>query len=204
MVRWLDELIERTCPRPPVVVGRGLGGAIAARLACVRPSRFARLVLVGTAGLAEFAPAPGFADAQQEFGAQPSARTRDDLFAQCFADLDLLRERMGERWAELAGYALDLARTPGWGVAVGSLASTFVLPAIPPAELAAIDVPTSLIWGRYDLQVLLATAVDASARYGWPLDVIDDAGDDPPLEQPAAFLAALRARSHAPPRTPSA
>ena len=33
----------------------------------------------------------------------------------------------------------------------------------------------------------------ASARHGWPLRVIDHAGDDPALEQPAAFLAALEA-----------
>jgi pimeloyl-ACP methyl ester carboxylesterase len=33
----------------------------------------------------------------------------------------------------------------------------------------------------------------ASARYGWPLHVIEDAADDPPIEQPEAFLRALRA-----------
>jgi pimeloyl-ACP methyl ester carboxylesterase len=32
----------------------------------------------------------------------------------------------------------------------------------------------------------------ASARYGWPLYVIEDAGDDPAMEQPEAFLEALR------------
>ena len=31
----------------------------------------------------------------------------------------------------------------------------------------------------------------ASARYGWPLHVIDNAGDDPPFEQPEAFLRTL-------------
>jgi hypothetical protein len=40
--------------------------------------------------------------------------------------------------------------------------------------------------------VRLAVAEAASARHGWPLRVIDHAGDDPPMEQPAAFLAALR------------
>ena len=33
----------------------------------------------------------------------------------------------------------------------------------------------------------------ASERYSWPLHVIEDAGDDPPLEQPEAFLRALDA-----------
>jgi hypothetical protein len=34
-------------------------------------------------------------------------------------------------------------------------------------------------------------AEEASARYGWPLHVIEDAADDPPIEQPEAFLRAL-------------
>jgi pimeloyl-ACP methyl ester carboxylesterase len=32
----------------------------------------------------------------------------------------------------------------------------------------------------------------AAARHGWPLVVVDGAGDDPPMEQPAAFLDAFR------------
>jgi pimeloyl-ACP methyl ester carboxylesterase len=66
-----------------------------------------------------------------------------------------------------------------------------VLPAIPAADLDRIAVPTSLIWGRQDRQVPLAVAEAAAARHGWPLQVIDPAGDDPPMEQPGAFLAAL-------------
>jgi pimeloyl-ACP methyl ester carboxylesterase len=67
------------------------------------------------------------------------------------------------------------------------------IPPIPPADLARIAVPTILIWGRDDGQVRLRIAEAASARYGWPLRVIDDARDDPAIEQPEAFLAALRA-----------
>lgn len=37
----------------------------------------------------------------------------------------------------------------------------------------------------------LTMAEDASAKYGWLLHVIEDAADDPPLEQPEAFLGAL-------------
>jgi hypothetical protein len=32
----------------------------------------------------------------------------------------------------------------------------------------------------------------ASARYGWPLHVVEDAGDEPFLDQPEAFLDVLR------------
>ena len=52
--------------------------------------------------------------------------------------------------------------------------------------------PTALIWGRHDLATPLAVAEETSRRYDWPLEVIDDAGDDPSIEQPERFLEALR------------
>jgi pimeloyl-ACP methyl ester carboxylesterase len=39
----------------------------------------------------------------------------------------------------------------------------------------------------------LRSAEEASARYGWPLPVIEDAGHVTPGEQPEAFVGALRA-----------
>jgi pimeloyl-ACP methyl ester carboxylesterase len=193
MLAWLGELLEQTCPEPPVLVGRGLGGAVAARFAAGHGDRVLGLVLVGAFGLAPFDPAPAFGQAMQRFAEEPTADTRDGLFRQCFVDLDGLAGQLGERWAAVADYALDRARTPAMGAALEGLVPELVLPAIPPAELDRITVPTSLIWGRQDLQVRLAVAEAASARHGWPLQVIDRAGDDPPMEQPAAFLAALRA-----------
>jgi pimeloyl-ACP methyl ester carboxylesterase len=192
VLRWLDRLIKQCAPEPPVVVARGLGGAIAARLACRRPYRFAQLVLVDSFGLAELAPAPGFAAALHAFVADPAEHTRDQLFAQCFADVDRLRTQFGPQWTDVGDYALDRARTPGWRATMDAMLPEFVHPAIPPTELAGLTVPTALIWGRYDLQVLVSVAQTASARHGWPLRVIDDAGDDPSLEQPDAFLDALR------------
>ena len=64
--------------------------------------------------------------------------------------------------------------------------------AIPSGDLDRIAVPTTLIWGRHDLGVRLSVAEAASARYGWPLHVIENARDDPAIEQPTAFLEALR------------
>lgn len=64
---------------------------------------------------------------------------------------------------------------------------------IPSADLDRITVPVTLIWGRHDVGVPLEVAESASARYRWPLHVIEDARDDPALEQPDAFLAAFRA-----------
>jgi pimeloyl-ACP methyl ester carboxylesterase len=193
MLAWLGELVERTCPSPPVLVGRGLGGALAARFAARHGDRLDRLVLVDAVGLTPFDPAPAFAQAMHRFAEEPTEATRDGLFRQCFVDLDGLVGQLGERWAAVGAYALDRARTPAMETAMAGLLPDLVLPAIPPADLDRIPVPTSLIWGRQDLQVPLPVAEAAAARHGWPLQVIDHAGDDPPTERPAAFLAALRA-----------
>ena len=48
-----------------------------------------------------------------------------------------------------------------------------------------------MIWGRGDRAIRLGIAERASARYGWPLHVIEAAGDDPKLERPQAFLDTL-------------
>jgi pimeloyl-ACP methyl ester carboxylesterase len=57
--------------------------------------------------------------------------------------------------------------------------------------LGRITVPTTVIWGRHDLATPLRVAEAASARYGWQLHVIEEAADDPTLDQPEAFLRAL-------------
>jgi hypothetical protein len=47
---------------------------------------------------------------------------------------------------------------------------------------------------RHDVVVVGGrVAGQASVRYGWPLHVIENANDDPPVEQPEALLRALRA-----------
>ena len=193
VVAWLGELIERTCPSPPTLVGYALGGAIAAHFAAEHGDRLDRLVLVDALGLTDFAPAPEFGLALNEFLARPSERTYDDLWQHCALDLDGVRERMGEQWEPFTAYNLDRARTPGAIETLGALMAHVGLPAIPAAELERIAVPTTLIWGRHDLATALAVAEAAAARYGWPLHVIEDCADDPPIEQPAALLRALRA-----------
>ena len=188
---WLGELIERTCTAPPVLVGHVLGGAIAARFAVRRGDRLSQLVLVDTLGLGRFRPAPRFALTLIAFQARPNERTYDRFMRQCSFDLDGLREQMGERWAPFVAYNLELAQGPG-GKAVGRMLRELGLPRIPSADLARIAVPTTLIWGRQDRATRLRIAEAASAHYGWPLHVIDSCADDPPRDQPAAFVDALR------------
>jgi pimeloyl-ACP methyl ester carboxylesterase len=188
---WLGELIERTCPSPPALVGYALGGGIAARFAGIDGDRISRLVLVDALGLTRFEPAPDFGVALNDFLAQPSGRTHDDLWQHCALDLDSLRRRMGERWEPFKAYNVDRARTLSVKAALGAIMGEFGVAAIPAAELARIAVPTTLIWGRHDLATRLEIAEAASARHGWRLHVIENAADDPPIEQPEAFLRAL-------------
>jgi pimeloyl-ACP methyl ester carboxylesterase len=193
VLEWLGALIQGTCASPPTLVGQLLGGAIAARFAIDHGDRLRRLVLVDTFGLREFQPAPEFGVALSRFLAQPTKATHQDLWRHCAFDLDGLRRRMGQRWQSFETYNLERASAPSVQAALTTLMERFGMPAIPPADLARIAAPTTLIWGRHDRATPLSVAEAASARYGWPLHVIENANDDPPIEQPEALLRALRA-----------
>lgn len=192
VLAWLGALIEYACPSPPALIGYTLGGAIAARFAADRSARLSRLILVDSLGLSRFEPAPEFGRALNGYLAQPNRRTHQNLWRYCAFDLDGLRGRMGEHWNPFETYNLDRARTPSVQAALHALMLQFGVPAIPKDELARIAVPTTLIWGRHDLATPLAVAEKASARYGWPLHVIERCADDPPVEQPEALVQALR------------
>ena len=193
VLEWLDELIEQTCPSPPVLAGHALGGAIAARFAGERGDRVRGIVLVDTLGLVPFAPAPGFGMALNDFLAQP--RTAPTTCSG--ANARSTSTDCARGWASAGSrFGPTTWRTrarPSNMAALGALMEQFGAPAIEPALLERIAAPTSLIWGRHDLATPLAAAEAASARYGWPLHVIEDCADDPPVEQPEAFAEALGA-----------
>ncbi|MGH9133863.1 MAG: alpha/beta fold hydrolase [Ilumatobacteraceae bacterium] len=193
VVTWLAELVEATCEGPPALVGQALGGAIAATFAGTHPALLSRLVLIDTLGLSAFAPAPEFGQALEAFLTEPGRQTHDQLWRRCAFDLDGLRDRMRGTWEAFATYNVDRARTPSVQSALHTLMGTFGFAAIDPEVLDRIAVPTTLVWGRHDIAIPLPVAEDASGRYGWPLRVIEGAADDPPVEQPEALVAVLRA-----------
>jgi pimeloyl-ACP methyl ester carboxylesterase len=190
VLAWLGELIEHCCASPPVLVGHVIGGAIAARFAIDHGERINRLVLVDSLGLAPFRPSPRFALGMIGFLARPGEHTYERFMRQCSYDLDALRAEMGERWEPFVAYNLMGARSPR-SRTVGFLMRAFGLRRIPPEDLARIAVPTALIWGRHDRASRLRVAEQASARYGWPLYVVDHCADDPARDRPDAFLEAL-------------
>lgn len=191
-LQWLGELIEQTCAVPPVLVGKGPGGALAAQFAVDHSDRLDRLVLVDSHGLGRFRPPPGMVLSFVGVLLRPTRRDLTRSFRNyCFVDLDGIRAEMGERYEWMAEYALDRFRRPSVKAAMRRLMRRLVAP-IPSQDLARITIPTTLIWGRHDLGVRLEVAEAASSRYGWPLHVIENARDDPAIEQPEAFLKALR------------
>ena len=193
VLTWLDQLIDQTCGgQPPVLAGHLMGGAIAARYAVAHGQRLTHLVLVDTLGLGWYRPSPKFALPMMRFVARPTPRTRDQMFNQCFLDIDRVAELNGEQWQWLGEYALDRARTSSVQAAMRRLLPRLAMPPIRSDDLASITTSTSLIHGRSDLQVRLRKAEAASERYRWPLYVIDNCRDDPAVEQPEAFLRALR------------
>ena len=190
-LQWLEELIQQTCASPPALVGHVLGGAIAARFAIRHSDQLASLTLVDSLGLARFLPAPRFAATLIRFQAKPSEQNYTRFMRQCSFDLDRLQREMGERWGPFVRYNLDLAGRPESKM-VGRILRDFGMRRIPSSDLAAISTPTTLIWGRQDKANRLRVAEAVSETYGWPLLVIEDCADDPPRDQPAQFVEALR------------
>ena len=195
VLSWLDALIEATCAEPPVLAGQVIGGAIALRYAARHPHRVARLVLIDTLGLVPFSPEPAFGSAIMNYLAQPDDATYEKLWDQCATDPDAVRQQMGDGWQLVKRYNLNRMGEPSLQPHFHALMRDFGFPAIDAAELARNAVPTSLIWGRDDRATRVQVAQTASARYGWPLHIIDRAGADPELEQPTQFMNALRAQT---------
>lgn len=192
MMEWLEALIATTCTAAPVLVGYAIGGGIAARFAIERGRLLRQLVLVDALGLVDFAPAPEFGGALHQFMADPTADTHEGLWRQCTRDLGAVQARMGGLWEAFAAYNLDRAHAPALRDSLGALMREFGMSAIPARDLARIEVPTTLVWGRDDLATPVQIARDASARHGWALRILEDCGGDPPMERPAALAEVLR------------
>jgi pimeloyl-ACP methyl ester carboxylesterase len=191
VIGWLDDLIECACEKPPVLVGHTLGGAVAARYAATGTRSLPALVLVDSLGLAEFRPAPAFGAALQAHLHAPDSRTHDALWSECLFDFPGVMEKLGHK-GELMKAANLEGMNPAGVSAMTSWMNEFGFPPIPAPVLAEIQVPTTLIWGRHDRATPLAVATEASRKYGWRLQIIEGAADDPTLDQPDAFVEALR------------
>jgi len=192
---WFTALLRVTCDEKPTLIGRSLDGSMTARFASQHGHLLRGLVLCGSPAIGRYRVPLGLLLAATCFDFDPSGRS-DSRF---------------EDWA-----FLDPARThlrdPGWYDAFVSYgrsraAITHVKRTMwqlieagskqtPDGDLRSIDIPVALIWGRRDRMVPLGVAERASANFGWPLHVVDEAGHVPHIEQPEAFVRAVRAALH--------
>lgn len=187
---WLDRLIGMTCDQPPVVVAHSAPGALAARFAVERGERVRRLVLVDAAGLGPFRPSPRVVVALLRSSLRPSVPGFERFMRRVTADLDRIRKEDSRRWEALGGYVVSRAVIPEVKQAMRQLVKAGTR-RIADADLRSITVPTVLVWGRQDPLIRLRIAEAASARLGWPLRVVEEAGHLPHVEQPDAFVDAL-------------
>jgi pimeloyl-ACP methyl ester carboxylesterase len=188
---WLTALIQATCDEKPMLVAHSLLGSLAARYAAQHGDALRRLVIYGTPGVGPYRLPPGLMVAAILFDLRPSQRNMDRFARWAFRDPDQTR-RHDPTWLDaFDAYNLALGTVPHVKRTMRHLIRTCTK-RVPDSELERIQVPIDLIWGRHDRMVPLRVAEFASSTHGWPLHVIEDAGHVPHIEQPEAFLAALR------------
>jgi pimeloyl-ACP methyl ester carboxylesterase len=192
VTEWLTELIAKTCDQAPVVLGASLGGSIALRLAVARGRELSKVILVDSGSLGPFRPPPSLLFALISLMRKPDRKSIARLQKQIFRDADRVRAAAGERLEVLEDYQIDRARQPSVNAANRTLLREVGMKPVPEEQLQRLEAPVALIWGRHDRVMPFRYAERASARYGWPLYPIDDAGHVPFVEQPAAFAEALR------------
>lgn len=188
---WLSNLIDQTCPSPPILVGNILGGSIGARFAVDHGNQISQLVLVNSLGLGKFRPKPSFAFSLLRFMLWPTEKNFNRFFPHCIYDVDNLRQSMGKYWDPFIAYNLECAHDKERSDALQFMMKNLGIPKIPEKDLQNINVPTALIWGRHDKANKLKIAEAASKKYGWPLQIVEKTRDDPKLERPEAFVNAL-------------
>jgi pimeloyl-ACP methyl ester carboxylesterase len=187
---WLTALVEQTCAEPPTLVAHSLDGSLAARFASRHGSLLRRLMIYGAPGIGRYRMPLGLRVVAMRFALRPSERNAERFDRWAFFDYDAFRRAESQWLGAFASYTRSRATVPHVKRTMRRLIREGTR-RIPDAELARIEIPTALLWGRHDRFVPIALAESASARHGWPLHVVEDAGHVPHIERPEAFLRAL-------------
>jgi 2-hydroxymuconate-semialdehyde hydrolase len=187
---WLAALLDGTCDAPPALVAHSLGGSLAAGFAARHGDRLARLVIYAAPGVGRFRMPLGLRAAGARFAVRPSRANAERIDRRAFHDVDRMRRRDPEWLEAFDAYRVARGRVPHVRRTMGRLIRSGTR-RVPERELRRIDVPTTLLWGRHDRFVPLGLGEAASARLGWPLRVVEDAGHVPHIEQTDRFLEAL-------------
>ena len=191
-VEWFSALLQATCDDRPTLIAHSLLGTLAARYAVQHSDSLRRLVIYGAPGIGPYRIPIALMILAIRFDLRPSEQNAERFDQFAFFDFDAAKRR-DDGWLEAWSlYTRQRAMVPHVKRTMRRLIKTCTKQ-IPEADLRAIEVPTTLIWGSHDRFVSLSFAERASARLDWPLRVIDDAGHVPHIERTEAFLNALAA-----------
>lgn len=166
----LGRVLERLNVTAGVLVGFGFGGYVAAELAAMNPSRLARLVLVGAAGVK---PENGEILDQMMV-------SHSDYVKQSFRDESTYNDVIGEAAQELRqlwDFSREMTARVTW--------KPYMFNRRLPPLLRDLTLPTLLIWGERDNIVPVECGQQYQALIeGARLEVIPDAGHLIEMEQP--------------------
>jgi len=189
---WFAELVQSTCPEEPTLIAHSLLGNLATRLVTRRGDLLRRFVIYGAPAIGPYRMPLGLRAVAIRFALRPNERNQERFERRAFHDLDRARRRDPEWFEAWSAYSRARAAVPHC-----KRTMRWLIPhctkEIPGDHLHSITLPTALLWGRYDRFVSLDHGEAASARLGWTLHVVDDAGHVPHVEQPEAFQRALGA-----------
>jgi 2-hydroxymuconate-semialdehyde hydrolase len=188
--RWLAALVDQLGLEQPTVVAHSLIGSLTARFATQDSGLIDRLVIYAAPAVGAYRMPPRLRYAAIRFAIRPSARNAERFDRFALLDLDATRRRDPGWYAAFDSYTRARARETHVKETMRQLIST-ATKRIPDADLARLDVPTTLLWGRHDRMVPLAIAEAAARCHGWPLHTIEDAAHAPHIEQPEAFVDTL-------------
>ncbi len=184
-------LLALRCPQPPILVAHSLFGTLAARFAMEHGHLLRQVVIWSAPGVGRYRMPAGLAVAAVMAGIRPSRRNILRFARWPFHDLDGFR-RANPDWFDLfISYLAACGRRPETKRTMRYLIKTCTR-RIPPDDLRAIRVPTTVLWGRNDRMTPHRLAESVARDVGWPLLTMPDTGHVPHLEQPERFVAAVR------------
>lgn len=177
--RFLDEYIKKNHIEHPILIGHSFGGRVSLKFNELYPNRVRVLILSGTPG---FTPIPK----KKLILFISLAKIGKLLFS--IPPLTLVQDAV-RRWYYYVVGAKEFFR------AEGTMRETFkhIVKEDLVAAMEAVDVPTILLWGEYDIIVPVTIAERMhQVIAGSELIVIPEADHGVPFKQPEVFASYVR------------
>ncbi|HEX5609058.1 MAG TPA: alpha/beta fold hydrolase [Solirubrobacterales bacterium] len=193
--RLVHDFCEKLGLERATLIGNSMGGFVAVEAATTFPDHFSRLVLVAAAGIINtWNPqlrATATAWAWKEFGPHFGRRGREivsrpRLREMVFRPFVRYPARLREDLL-LEQIVNGMRRAEGFGEALQALIAHDIRD-----RLAAIEIPTLIVWGLSDRVIPVAAATSYHRRIpGSQLEIFERTGHVPQLERPLRFNALL-------------